>query len=319
MLSDPLTAIVRSLDLAGGVFLEGVLTAPWAILARISPTDCRPFMDVPKQVIAYHIVTEGAMRVGLEDGSVREAGPGDVVFLPTNARHSLASGPGLDPVPGRDLILPPDRDRLARISFGGGGDVTRLLCGFIAANAGPTPLLDALPTLLVIRTQHVATLQWIEASIGMVARELTAGRISSAAVMAQLAELLLVEALRLYLERTPRPQGWLAGMADPRIARALARIHQSLAAPVSVGALAAEAGMSRSAFVARFSDLMGSGPARYALAQRIEAARLLLRDTDLTAAEIAFRVGYEAPEAFSRSFKRETGLSPADWRAAQAP
>jgi AraC-like DNA-binding protein len=133
--------------------------------------------------------------------------------------------------------------------------------------------------------------------------------------MSRLSELLLVEALRGYLERAERPTGWLAGMADPGIARALARLHAPVARLPSTEELAVEAGMSRSAFVQRFTDLLGMGPGRYGLARRMAEAGALLRDTSLTAAEIAYRIGYEAPEAFSRAFRRETGLSPTRWRA----
>ncbi len=321
MHNDPLTDIVRSLDLGGGIFLDAEFTAPWAISAHVTEEDCRPFMPMPRQVIAYHVITEGEAIVSLDDREgYREhyrAKGGDVVFLPCNALHVLASEPGQSLVSGDDLLLPAGADRLARIKFGGGGARTRILCGFIASKAGPSRLLDTLPELLVIGIGNLATLRWIEASIAKAAQELTAGRVAAGAVMAQLTELLLIEALRAHLEDAPRPSGWLAGMADPRVGRALARIHAGLASPPPVTALADAAGMSRSSFVTHFTEIMGVGPQRYMLDQRIEAARLLLRDTELGMAEVAYRVGYDAPEAFSRAFKRETGRSPADWRAAQ--
>lgn len=321
MANDPLTDIVRSLDLTGGVFVDAEFTAPWAITSHVTEEDCAPFMPIPKQVIAYHVMIEGEAIVSLHGREgYREdcrARAGDVVFLPSNALHVLASEPGVSLYSGDDLLLPAAENGLVRIRHGGGGARTHLLCGFIACNAGPSPLLEMLPKLMVIGVEDLTTRRWIEASIVMAARELTAGRIASGSVVAKLAELLLVEALRAHLETAPRPSGWLAGMADPRIARALALLHGGLCRPPPVTALAEAAGMSRSAFVARFTEIMGVGPRRYALDQRIQAASLLLRETALGMAEVAHRVGYDAPEAFSRAFKRETGASPADWRAAQ--
>ncbi len=317
MANDPLTDIVRSLDLNGGVFLQAEFTEPWAIDAHVSEEDCRPFMPMPRQVIAYHVVTEGEMLVTLGTGPDQKAKAGDVVFLPLNAWHTISSDSSLTPVVGDDLVLPAGDDGLTQIRFGGGGAKTQILCGFIASNAGPNPLLETLPDTMIIRIEDVATLRWLEASIAMAARELTAGRVSSRAIMVQLSELMLIEALRAYLETERHPSGWLAGMADPRIARALACLHANLTTPAPVEALADVAGMSRSAFVQRFTDVMGVGPGRYALNLRIDSARLLLQDTKLTMAEIAHRVGYDAPEAFSRSFKRKTGHTPAEWRASQ--
>lgn len=315
MPSDPLTDIVRSLKLTGGVFLEGEFTAPWAIESKVTAEDCQPFMLVPHQVIAYHVVTAGEMIVSLDGDEEYVAKVSDVVFLASNALHTLSSERGLPTAVGDDLVLPPAEGRLATIRFGGGGALTRILCGFIASDSGPCPLLDTLPEILIIAIEDIATLNWLEASIAMAARELAAGRVSSSAVMAQLSELLLVEALRAYLETEKHPKGWLAGMADPQIARTLAHIHHSISNPASIEDLTEEAGMSRSAFVQTFSEIIGMSPGRYALSQRMKIAESLLRETDLTTSQIAYRTGYSAPEAFSRAFKRETGISPAEWRS----
>lgn len=318
MAADPLTDIVRSLDIVGGVFLDAEFTAPWAITAQVTEEDCRPFMPTPKQVIAYHVVTEGEARVSLEQRAPFCAKAGDVVLIPSNGPHVLASAASVPPVCGDDLLLPQGENGLVRIRHGGGGARTRVLCGFLACRSAPSALIDTLPELLVIGLEDLAALRWIEASIALAARELAAGRIASGGMMPRLSELLLVEAMRAHLDRHPADQGWLSGMADPRIARALARIHSRLGDPPSVTDLAAAAGMSRSAFVARFADILGASPRRYLLEQRMGAARLMLRDTPLTLAEIAHRVGYDAPESFSRAFKRETGATPAEYRAERA-
>lgn len=239
---------------------------------------------------------------------------GDVIFLPNNAEHVLSSTSNRRPVSGEDLHLPQGQDGLFRIQHGGGGEKTSMLCGFLGTQSDPTPLLESLPDVLIINIESLETRKWIEASVSMAARELSSGRVSSCAVAMGLCRLLLTEALRSHIEKTSSPAGWLNGMAHPRMSRALARIHDDLSSPMRVEDLAAEVGMSRSAFVDRFTDVIGLGPRRYILQQRMEAAVLMLRDTDLSVSEVAYRVGYDAPEAFSRAFKRETGASPAELR-----
>lgn len=311
--NDPLSDIVRSLELEGGVFLEAEFTAPWAIKAQVTEEDCKPFLPVPKQVIAYHVVTEGKALLSTPERELW-AQAGDVVIYPANNLHILASAPSVPAVSGDDLLLPEGENGLVRIRHGGGGPRTRILCGFLASHAAPSPLIETLPDVLVVALGDVATLNWVEASIAIAARELTTGRVAAGGMMSRLSELLMIESLRAYLERTPKAEGWLAGMADQRIARALARIHGDMKAPPAVTELATLAGMSRSAFVDRFSDVVGAAPRRYLLDQRMQAARLLLKDTSLGLSEIALRVGYDAPESFSRAFKREIGRTPAEFR-----
>lgn len=318
MKDDPLTQIVRSLDLMGAVFLDAEFSAPWAITAHVTEEDCRPYMPLPKQVIAYHVVTEGEALVSMAGGAHCWAKVGDVVLIPSNKPHVLASAASLAPVSGDDLVLPHSANGLARIRHGGGGAQTRILCGFLASRSPPSPLIETLPALLVISLENVAALRWIEASIAIAARELAAGRIACPGMMSALSELLVIEALRAYLERSAAPEEWLSGMTDQRIARALARIHGGLDTPPAVAELADAAGMSRSAFVDQFAGLLGVAPGRYVLDQRITAARRMLRDTTLSLAEIASRVGYDATESFARAFKRETGRTPMEWRGENA-
>ncbi|WP_305985876.1 AraC family transcriptional regulator [Roseibium sp. MMSF_3544] len=318
MSNDPLTNIIGSLDLLGAVFLNAEFSSPWAVTARLAEREYRSFFPVPRQVIAYHLVTEGEAIVTLEKScgyhQERRVRAGDVVFLPSNAPHVLASGTGAQPVRGDNLLSSGGFKDLTRIVHGGGGMETRILCGFIACNSEQNPLLNTLPDLLVINIESLDTRRWIEASITKAAREFAFSRRSSDAMVCGMCRLLLIEALRIYVDQNPSPGGWLKGMAHPRIGRALARIHTSLGTPPRVEDLAGEIGMSRSAFVDRFTEVMGMAPRKYILTQRMETAAALLRTDGLTMAEIAYRVGYDAPEAFSRAFKREMGRSPVNWR-----
>ena len=318
MNDDPLTDIVRSLELTGGLFLEAEFTAPWAITSRVTEEDCRPFMPVPKQVIAYHVVTKGAVLVSTDDGEEVWVRAGDVVILPSNRLHVLSSAPSLSPISADDLVLPARDQGLVRIRHGGGGKQASMLCGFLASHGAPSALVATLPEPLIVRLDDVLTLNWIEASIALAIRELAAGRAISGGTGARLSELLLIEALRTYLTHHPHTHGWLAGMANRQISEALVRIHRRLDDPPAVTDLAKHVGMSRSAFVDQFARTLGTPPRRYILDQRMQAARLMLRDTTLGLAEISHRVGYDAPEAFSRAFKRETGQTPLECRSDRA-
>lgn len=120
MTQDPLTAIVRSLELSGAVFLDAAFTAPWAGVAQGAEEDCRPFGPVPRHVIAYHVMTEGEAVLLVDRRARCQVTAGDVVFLPGNTRCVLASAPGIAPVPADDLLLPLGRDGLVRIHHGVG-------------------------------------------------------------------------------------------------------------------------------------------------------------------------------------------------------
>jgi len=141
------------------------------------------------------------------------------------------------------------------------------------------------------------------------------GALASSGVMARLSELLFVEAVRNYASSLSEAEtGWLKGVTDSHVGRALALIHSDIAKPWSAEALAKEVALSRSAFMERFAALIGMPPMRYLKTWRLQTARLQLRETQVTIAQLAHAVGYESEEAFSRAFKREFGLSPAHWR-----
>ncbi|MEM6554428.1 MAG: AraC family transcriptional regulator [Pseudomonadota bacterium] len=319
MSSDPLADIVKSMALTGAVFLEAEFTAPWAITAHVTEEDCRPFLPIPTRVIAFHLVTRGELIVSTDACSgyrkSLSAKAGDVILIPTNAEHVLASGLGHKLVNGDDLLLPAQDDGMVQIRAGGGGAATSLWCGFMASDAGQNMILDNLPDLIVIQIDDASTKKWIEASISMASRRDDITDVQTQKTAAKLSELMLLEALRKHMAQQDEPIGWWAAMADTQISRAISFIHSNLSAALATSDIATIAGMSRSAFVTRFGDLMGTPPSAYITSLRIHTARELLSTTQLGLPEIAARVGYTTPEAFSRAFKRATGDSPARWRS----
>jgi len=315
---DPLSEALRSVRLTGGIFLDTHLTAPWCVHTKVSGEDCKPFLAAPTQIIAYHVIVDGTLFVSVEGTAAVQAHGGEIVLLPRNDAHTLASAPGLEPESARDLIQPAVTSGLARISHGGGGAAVHLVCGFLAHDQLCSPLISGLPRMLKVDVRQSTSRGWVEASVRFAANELIEGRRASSSVVSRLSELLFVEAVRNYsLTLGDQELGWLRGLADQRIGRALALIHRNVKGPLSVEVLAREVGLSRSAFVDRFTALIGMPPIRYVTVWRLQTAKLNLRETQMPIARLARSVGYESEEAFSRAFKREFGLPPARWRDQQ--
>lgn len=311
---DALTDILRAVRLTGGVFLSAHFTAPWCVAVRIGPDDCVPFLGKPAQVIDYHVVIEGELLLALPGESPTRIRKGEIIMFPRNSAHTLASGPGLAPASARELIRPDPDGQLPTISYGGGGASTRIYCGFLASENAHNPLILSLPKLLRIGIREGAEREWVETSVRYAAHRLAEGELASSSVMTRLSETLLIEAVRQYSATTEGEQGWMNGVRDARIGRAIALMHQDVGASWSADSLATEVAMSRSAFVERFTALVGMPPIRYLTAHRLQIAKLDLRETGKPIVELAHAVGYRSEEAFNRAFKREFGITPGAWR-----
>jgi AraC-like DNA-binding protein len=317
-MADPLSEVLRSVRLTGGVFLDARFTAPWCVTSKITAEDCTPFLTTPAQIMAYHYVLAGRLLLTLDDGARVEVSAGEIVLLPRNDGHRLASAPGLPAVSADGLIQPGSDGGLARIAYGGGGEATHVVCGFLGSEEVHNPLLATLPRLLKIDIRQGASRDWIEASVRFAARQLTEGKFASSSVMCRLSELLFVEAVRNYAATLRDEEtGWLKGLKDPYVGRALGLLHGRIDAPWTAEKLASEVALSRSAFNDRFASLVGMPPMRYLTFWRLQLAKERLRDGRGTVAQIAHSIGYESEVAFNRAFKREFGHPPARWRDLQ--
>jgi transcriptional regulator GlxA family with amidase domain len=149
------------------------------------------------------------------------------------------------------------------------------------------------------------------------ADEIAAGRPGSETVLAKVSELLFVETVRRYVETLPEGQtGWLAGLREPHVARALALVHRDITRHWTVDELGREVGLSRSALADRFIRLIGVPPMHYLASWRMHVATEKLRSTSASLAQVAEMVGYDSEAAFSRAFKKAFGTAPATWRRA---
>ena len=312
---DALSDVLRVLKLTGGVFLDARFTAPWCVRSRAEPEDWRRFIANPAQVISYHYLVSGRIEVKVEGEAPVTVNGGELVLLPRNDEHLLGSALDL-PVLGSEHLMPVrDANGFVQIRYGGGGEPAHIVCGFIGLESARHPLIEALPAILKLSVTGNSAGEFISSSFRYAAQEVAAGRMGSATVLSKLSELLFVEALRGYVETLPRERtGWLAGLRDPVVSRALSAIHSRIAHPWTAEELAQEAFLSRSAFAERFTALLGMPPMRYLTLWRMQVAARRLRETHVSPAQMAAEVGYESEAAFARAFKREFGATPAAWR-----
>ena len=315
---DALSDVLRVAHLTGGVFLHADFFAPWCMAARVGPEHCAPALGPASKLILYHYVVEGDLRirVGGEDAEELVLGAGDVVLLPRNDLHLVGSDLTLPPVSGSDIIQPPRDGGLFTVRHGGSGKRTRMICGYLGHDsAEENPVISTLPPLLKLDAEQGGTAEWIRSTFQFAAEEVAAGRPGSETVLAKLSELLFVEAVRRYAQALPQEQtGWLAGLRDPYVARALALLHHDIVRPWNVDDLSREVGLSRSALAERFTALIGMPPMHYVASWRMQVATQKLRNTGASLAQVADSVGYGSEAAFSRAFKKAFGTGPSTWR-----
>jgi len=291
---DVLSDVFAAVRFSGGVFLDAEFTAPWCVVSQVGPEEFQAQGRMPAHLIAYHYIVDGRLFLRVADTPALEVQAGEIVLLPRNDGHVLGSAPGLRPEVIDNLVEGPSEHGPASLRYGGGGEPTRIVCGYIGCDVPDNLLLRALPPVLKLGVR---------------------GGSGSAALLGKLAELLFVEGVRRYVAALPEGQtGWLAGLRDRMVGRALALLHARVAHPWTTEELAQEVGLSRSAFAERFTGLVGVPPMRYLANWRLQLAAVRLRESAAATAQIASEVGYESDAAFNRAFKRAFGTTPAAWR-----
>jgi len=312
---DALSDVLSAVRLTSGAFLDAEFTAPWCVTAQVGPEDCRPAGPLPAHIIAYHYVVTGRLVLMVQGMSPVYVAAGEIVLLSRNDRHALGSAPGLPPEVIDHLVQVPDHPGSPTLRYGGGGEVTRIICGFLGCEVPDNPLIDTLPTVLQFRLDEDGTGTWIAESFHRAVHEFGVGGIGSATVLGRLAELLFIEAVRRYMATLPPGQtGWLAGLRDRSVGRALALVHRQPGREWTAGELASQVGLSRSAFAERFVRLIDMPPMRYLTWWRLQLAASRLREGSRSTAQIAEEVGYGSEAALGRAFKSHFGVTLATWR-----
>src|SRR5262245_7856144 len=304
---DALTDVLDMLKPRGRVFCCSELTAPWA-------------MSLPADGwVRFHVIERGGAWLIMEDARlVTPLASGDLVIVPHGNGHVLADSTKTKPVPINRLIKD-NPDSVILLQHGGGGAQTLMTCcSFQFVNGDYNPLLAVLPPLIHIPSGREPLHEWLEPTLKMLAYEARHPRTGSETLVARLIDIILVQAVRVWVETQPLDQGgWLGALRDPRIGAALGLIHREPQRNWSVSALAHEVAMSRSIFAAKFSSLVGAPPLTYLTHWRLWHASRLLAEESLSVGETALRVGYESEAAFSKAFKRHFGQSPLAYRRGQ--
>jgi len=329
MSRDTLSDVLRAVRLRGAIFyyIEGA--SPWVAEAPAAPEIIPAIMPGVEHMIEFHGIVEGSCWAAVVGESPILLEEGDFVLFPQGDAHVMSSAPGMRaPRVDRAFFFTPRPPQLpysltmkgaevttARLD-GGGGDRTTVVCGFLGLDARPfNPLLAALPRVLHVPGRALGADSWITTLMRAVVTESNQKRPGGEAVLERMSEMLFVEVLRRYADSLPPEQtGWLAGMRDPVVGRALALLHEKPAAAWTLERLGEEAGLSRSSLHERFAHFTGQPPMQYLTQWRMQVASGLLRDTTAKVVDVALQVGYDSEAAFSRAFKRVVGVAPGAWR-----
>ena len=320
---DALSDVLRVVRLSGAIYLDGEFSAPWCVIGRADSELCEGYLTSSERIVSFHFITGGACWARLPDdpASALRIEAGEILVVPQGESHILGSATNLQPVSSSAMLarhLQSTPGQIVKLRHGGDGPVTRMVCGFLGSeNVLENPLLSALPRIFKVDMRGAHT-TWLESSLQFAAAEAAQTRSGSATVLGKLSELLFVEAIRRYIDTLPADQkGWLAGLRDRFVGRALGLLHTRPAENWTVEDLAKEVGLSRSALAQRFGEFVGAPPMQYLARWRLQLAAQQLRGGSKTLAVVAEGVGYESEAAFNRAFKREFGMSPAAWRRAR--
>ena len=315
--ADVLSDVLRAVRLTGAVYFDFELSAPWVAEAPRSSEIAAIVMPGAQRVIEYHLIARGTAwghAIGQPPIRVQE---GDLLIFPQGDAHVLSSAPGMRAAPDLSKFARPSTPLPIVYEIGGGGAArSRVICGFLGCDERPyNPLLAALPRVIHLRAAGSdAAAGWLGTLLHIAVGESGRSAAGTENVLARLSELMFVEAVRRYIESLPQAEsGWLAGLRDDVVGRALAALHGSPAEPWTVEQLAHIVGVSRSVLAERFTSFVGQPPMQYLALWRMQIASRFLGE-GRQVGEVAGLVGYESEAAFSRAFKKIVGTAPVTWR-----
>ena len=312
---DALSETLRVVRLVGAIFIHGRFTAPWCYQSPRADAAAPLLEPSAERVVIFHLIMEGECFVEIDSEAPVRLSAGDVVVFPQGHAHRMCSKPGLEAAKGARLEAVLSR-RPRKLVYGGGGQATRLVCGYLACDARLAHMLfSGLPSILKVSVRGSNAGIWLEASVHYALAEARSPRPGGAGVLAKLAEVLFIEVLRLYMNgQGVSRTGWLAAVRDGVVGAALSNLHARPAHAWTVHSLARASGTSRSVLAARFQHFVGAAPMEYLTQWRMMLAANLLRRSNAPLARIAEDVGYQTDTAFIRAFRREYGMPPATWR-----
>ena len=306
---DPLGEALHFLRMTGVMYCRSEFTAPWALELPVLD-DC----------LMFHVVTVGHCRLQVDGCDDHELHAGQFALVPHGAGHRLTSEPGIPAARLFDLPRQQVSDRYEILRYGGDGAPTTIICGAVRFDhPAAARLITLLPKVIEVDTWNSPEQDWMQSTLRLMAAEAQAMRPGGETVVTRLADILVIQAIRSWISTDPAAQtGWLGALQDGQIGRALALVHREPARPWTVASLATEVAVSRSAFAARFTALVGEPAMHYVARWRMNIALTWLKQDDAPLGDVAARLGYESEAAFSRTFKRMIGYSPGAARRATA-
>jgi AraC-like DNA-binding protein len=325
MSHDILSDVLRSVRLRGAMFYYVSGSRDWVAEALPSRDIAAKVMPDSEHVMEYHVITRGSCWGAILGEPPVRLETGDVVLFPHGDPHVVSSAPGLRGPADRPGYLD---TKLAQLPFtlhfdaaevrveaaSDAGGETTLVCGFLGCDLRPfNPLIATLPRLLHLKTSgdHDWTAHFMRQAVSESKNKRPGGE----AMLERMSEMMFVDAVRRYVDMLPEDsRGWLAGLRDRFVGRALSLMHDAPGADWTVDELGRRVGLSRSALHERFAEMIGQPPMQYLANWRMQVAASLLRNTTATVASIAQDVGYESEAALARAFKRLVGKPPAAWR-----
>ena len=312
----PINEALRFVQMTGVFYCPSELTEPWGLALPPMP-DCVWFHAVTSG--ECHFAVDGKTDLSVDGapekmprGEALTAHAGDLILIPQGTGHRAW---GRHPAPTPVVYdLPHDYigEHYAVLRHGGGGERTNVVCGGIRfEHPAARHLIDSLPPVIHIEASRSPRADWMQATLGLMAEETQNTLPGGEAIVSRLCDIVVIQAIRNWIERDAAGQtGWLAALHDDQIGAAIALIHAEPERDWTVGSLADEVAMSRSAFAARFTELVGEPAMRYVTRWRMLIAADLLRAGETTVSTAAAHVGYDSEAAFSRAFKRVLGMTP---------
>jgi AraC-like DNA-binding protein len=307
--ADPLGEALHLLRMDGVFYCRSEFTEPWGL-------ELPPF----EACMMFHVVTSGQCWLEVDGAPRHPLRPGELALVPHGEGHRLVSAEG---VPAAKLFDVPRElvsDRYEVLRHGGGGAATTAICGLVRFDhPAAQHLVRLLPRLIALDAWSSPDMEWVQSTLRFMAAEARALRPGGDTVITRLADILVIQAIRAWIANDPAARaGWLGAVRDPQIGRAIALVHRDPGKAWTVAVLADAVGMSRSAFSARFTELVGEPAMRYVTRTRMHAASVWLKEERTTLAALAGRLGYESEAAFSRAFKRLVGVAPGASRRSTA-
>jgi len=302
---DVLTDILQSLHLQSTLYCRAKMRAPWGF--RVSR----------REVASFHIVTAGPCWLTVEGiNKPVSLTEGDLVILPHGHAHTMTDHPETPVTRLEDLVSKQPVAKDGIFSSGGQGAATTLVCGGLLLEDHTTnPLFSILPPLLHMKSQHGQSQPWLKAIVQVVQAEASANQLAAETIITRFSEILFIQAVRTYMSMVgDGKRGWFNALKDPQIGQALALIQQHPEEQWTVASLACRVSLSRSAFSAKFKQLVGESPMQYVTQVRLAKAAALLRTNSATLAEVATSIGYDSEVSFSKAFRRSYAIAPGAYR-----